>query len=452
MHKKSPPSSQHTTEKTTTITTTTTTAAATKEPTDKPYLDYLNDYVVDWKEPINLEPIKSPRFHNAGRLSPNLRPIGTPPSLVTYQNRYNLRQGSSTLPTLPSTLFTTGGVDTFGLDPPDYRYADNLNSYGRKPSPLSNHKYTSEFYRPTQTFGMNTHLNLPPLSMSTGGNRVFTSPSQRLTLVTAPHSRYPDLDRLDTFIAPGFRNEPSNLGYVPHEALTNHFVEDFIGHYIEDQLVPDILHETIHELGLEVNTRRPSPEIHRHIVDPFRIDTDKYIDDDRSKTHLYSDDWIRELGLHPRPRLPTPVSNYESHVPSRRIIEFKEAPPIRTHTAGRFHDLMPDAQKYLLTSVNQELIDFELEDLLRDLSRNVIADRSNDVPIMNDDIYYRPVVPQETRYQTPIRSRDQDNLIQRYINQTDSGTNYDENSARLLEGTMLDNLIHQYSSRDEPRY
>ena len=66
---------QHTTEKTTTITTTTTTA---KDTTEKPYLDYLNDYVVDWKEPINLEPIKSPRFSNVGRLSPRLRPYVFP--------------------------------------------------------------------------------------------------------------------------------------------------------------------------------------------------------------------------------------------------------------------------------------------------------------------------------------------------------------------------------------
>ncbi|CAF1064396.1 unnamed protein product [Adineta ricciae] len=470
-HQPPPAPAQHTTEKTTTITTTTTTA---KDATEKPYLDYLNDYVVDWKEPINLEPIKSPRFSNAGRLSPRLRPIGTPPSLVTYQNRHNLRQGSSTLPALPSTLFTTGAVDTFGLDPPDYRYADNLRSYGRKPSPLSNIKYTSEFYRPTQTFGMETHMNLPPLSMSTGGNSVFASPSHRLTLINAPHSRYRDFDRLDTFIAPGLRQEPSNLDFVPHEAFTNHYVEDFIGHCIEDQFVPDILHETINELGLEVaSAKRRSPEIHRHVVDPFRVDTDKYIDDERNRTHLYSDDWVRELGLKSRPRLPTPASDYESHAPSGRRIEFKEAPPIRTHTAPlRFHEMMPDAQNHLITTLNQELIDHELDDLLRDLSRNIIADRANDVPVLNDDIYYKPIIPQETRRETPKRLRDQgqyktienyagnnlmdticlDNLIQRYINQTDSAVDYDDTRSRLLDGTMLDNLIHHYSARDEYRY
>lgn len=90
---------------------------------------------------------------------------------------------------------------------------------------------------------------------------------------------------------------------------------------------------------------------------------------------LYSDDWVRELGLQSRPRLPTPASNYESHAPSGRRIEFKEAPPIRTHTPLRFHEMMPDAQNHLITTLNQELIDYELDDLLRDLSRNVIADR-----------------------------------------------------------------------------
>jgi len=40
---------------------------------------------------------------------------------------------------------------------------------------------------------------------------------------------------------------------VPHEAFTNHYVEDFIGTCIEDQFLPDILHETINELGHEVN-------------------------------------------------------------------------------------------------------------------------------------------------------------------------------------------------------
>lgn len=66
-----------------------------------------------------------------------------------------------------------------------------------------------------------------------------------------------------------------------------------------------------------------------------------------------------------------------------------------------------------------------------------------------------------------------DNLIQRYINQTNSAVDYDETRSRLLDGTysfifsliesqknlffafvgtMLDNLIHHYSARDEYRY
>ena len=84
----------------------------------------------------------------------------------------------------------------------------------------------------------------------------------------------------------------------------------------------------------------------------------------------------------------------------------------------------------------------------------VLCAQANDVPVLNDDVYYKPIIPQETRRETPKHFRDQgqyktiekyagnnlmdticlDNLIQRYINQTNSAVDHDETRSRLLDG------------------
>ncbi|CAF1400132.1 unnamed protein product [Adineta steineri] len=466
---------------------------------EKPYLDYLNDYVVDWKEPGNLEPIKSPRFHNAGRLSPKLRPIGTPPGLVSYKNRNDFNQAVSALPPISSSRYAPIDFDALGLNTAEYRYADNLEPYGRRPADLRHIQYSAAHYKQQQqqqqqqqpqTVG--SRINLPSLLQSQVPSAV-TLPSNQLVLINLPNARFGNYDRLDTFAGPRIVPEPTLLNFVPHEAATHRYVEEFIGHCIEDQFVPDILHETINELNHE---RQTNIEVPKYSTDTNEFDINRYIDTAReNNTHLYSDDWVRQLGLQQQLHIPSPVSNLHAIMSPKERIDYKEGPPIRADIPLRFRDMVPETQTRVLTDVNQDFIDFELHDLLRDLGRDFVAERTRNATIENESrrniyptieppviqqrqvIYEPPVVQQQQiiydpeLYNPPKRTIDQgqynstkkyaennlmdticlDNLIVRYINQTDSPLDYDEGYSRLLDGTMLDNLINQYHSRDEYR-
>jgi hypothetical protein len=107
---------------------------------------------------------------------------------------------------------------------------------------------------------------------------------------------------------------------------------------------------------------------------------------------LISDDWISESGHPQLLRIPTPASNTYPDIYTSRRIHFKEAPPMRMNTSLRFRDLMPDEQKYMLTDYNQGLVDFELNDMMRDISRHTLTDRVSLLKIylfsfVNIDLY-----------------------------------------------------------------
>jgi len=132
--------------------------------------------------------------------------------------------------------------------------------------------------------------------------------------------------------------------------------------------------------------------MHRHVVDPFFVDTDKHLDQNSKNNIQYvfrivflliisltfsliSDDWVNDLGHPQRLRIPAPVSDTYPDIYTSRRIHFKEAPPMRINPSPRFHDSMPNSQKYRLADYNQELNDPELNDTLRDISRHNFADR-----------------------------------------------------------------------------
>jgi hypothetical protein len=151
--------------------------------------------------------------------------------------------------------------------------------------------------------------------------------------------------------------------------------------------------------------------VHRHVVDPFFIDTDKYLDQNSKNNIQYvsrivflfllimsfifsliSDDWINDSGHPQRLRIPVPESDTYPDIYTTRRIHFKEAPPMRINTSPRFHDSMTNSQKYTVTDYNQELDDPELNDTLRDISRYNLSDRVSLLKIylfsfVNIDLY-----------------------------------------------------------------
>lgn len=70
---------------------------------------------------------------------------------------------------------------------------------------------------------------------------------------------------------------------------------------------------------------------------------------------LYSSDWI-----HPSEPL-----------------DFHEIVPVQSNSRLRYHNLPSDVQARLLADINQELIDYELQNMLIDLSGQTVADRVN---------------------------------------------------------------------------
>jgi len=75
---------------------------------------------------------------------------------------------------------------------------------------------------------------------------------------------------------------------------------------------------------------------------------------------LFSDDWTRELDHQRRP-----------------IPDYKEIPPLRTTNRLQYHDLPSDVQGRLLADVNQELLDFETQNMMTDLNVQGLSNRVN---------------------------------------------------------------------------
>lgn len=72
---------------------------------------------------------------------------------------------------------------------------------------------------------------------------------------------------------------------------------------------------------------------------------------------LYSDDWIREVDQH----------TTRSYSP--------DTSPRRNISRMRYHDLPLDLQGRLLAEVNQELIDYEISNMARELSDQAFEER-----------------------------------------------------------------------------
>lgn len=92
-----------------------------------------------------------------------------------------------------------------------------------------------------------------------------------------------------------------------------------------------------------------------------------------------SDDWISGIPLEERHRIRTPPRHADPNMTQLKRMGFKEAPPMRTNTPLKFNDLMPDAQTHMLTDYNQDLLHYELNDMLRDIGHNTLAKKVSSI-------------------------------------------------------------------------
>ena len=86
---------------------------------------------------------------------------------------------------------------------------------------------------------------------------------------------------------------------------------------------------------------------------------------------MFSDEWIRELDYQ---RPPIPSSNTDIHISALKPLDFREYPPVR-RTETRYHDLSSDIQGRILTDINQELIDHEINNMVTEFTGQTLTNK-----------------------------------------------------------------------------
>ena len=87
---------------------------------------------------------------------------------------------------------------------------------------------------------------------------------------------------------------------------------------------------------------------------------------------MFSDEWIRELDYQ-RPRIPS--SNIDSNLSLLKPLDFREIPPERRPRELRYNDLPSDAQRRVLADLNQELIDFEVQNMVTEITGQTLSEK-----------------------------------------------------------------------------
>lgn len=434
--------------------------------------DRFNESVTGWHQPTDLDLLPARPSYSPVRTPPKLRTLITPAGIEPYRNTLNLRQFNSPLPTLDDWHTPPAGLDTWGLDPIDYRLNQDLHLIRRYPSPLTHFGLSSRSQKQKKSY-----IVVPRLSSLTTPPQ--SKDERRPIPVYVPDPQYAYLERVRSHHSPKFQREPSNdYIYVRrNEAFADRFIEDFIGKCIEDQFIPDLLLEIIGELDREnkqLGEKSSKTEVSRYYTEINNLISQKEVDN----TQLFSDEWIRELDYQ---RPPIPSSNVDSHLSLLKPLDFREIPPVR-QTQTKFYDLSTDTQHRLLTDVNQELIDNEVRDIVTEITGQTVTNKLRNVPKMNDattDIY-RDIeneviqdIVRDTAYDVRHNEFDQvhqvqfnsiekqaqnkfldtivlDQLLRKYIKQNGSVVDVDDLS-RFLDATMLDNLTYHYQDIRDTR-
>ncbi|CAF2077202.1 unnamed protein product [Rotaria magnacalcarata] len=452
-----------------------------KQRENKPYDDHFNENVTDWQPPSDLEFLSMKQSYSPIGTPPRLRTLITPPGLEPYRNTYSLRRLNSPLPTVDDWYGPPAGLDTWGIDPTDYRLNQNLHLIRRYPSPLTHFGLGNNSQKQKKSYIVVPRLssfNTPPISRD-GAGGTFTMPPVQDTPSYIPDSQYSYLERIRSHPSTKYQREPSDYIYIRrNDAFANRFIEDFISKCIEDQFIPDILLEIISELDRENKNKTDKsikPSTDQYYTQINNLATKKEID----HSHLFSDAWIRELDYQ-RPHIPS--SNIDSNISLLKPLDFREIPYTQIQPQIRYHDLHQDDQGRVLRDISQELINQEVENMVTEITGQTVTNKLHNVPAMNDatnDIY-RDIesevvreIMRDAAYDIHNSQRGQvsqvqfnaiekqaqnklldtiflDQLIGKYIKQNGSVVDVDDLS-RFLDATILDNLIYQYEDIQDNR-
>ncbi|CAM4763104.1 unnamed protein product [Rotaria magnacalcarata] len=380
------------------------------------YSESFNENMFNWHQPTDLEPMRARRLYSPIHTPPRLRTLITPPGIEPYRNRYNLRRFTSPLPTVDNLYSPSTGLGTWGLNSADYNLTSNANLIRRYPSPLSQ-------------YGLGSGLT-----------------KQKKSYIVVPH--------LNKLLSPP---EPYDYLFVRHnEAFANRYIDDFIGRNIEDKLIPDILLEAITELDAE---QKQHDKFYRSDIHRYNAELTSRMNREELDENLLSDQWVREFDYQ---RGFVPRSNFDSNISSLRPLNAKQDTYVRTTNQLRYHDLPTNLQGDLFANMNQELIDYDNKDMFRELDNQEYSHQSHQVFTVTDnydDMYDTSQRPIDDVQYHAIENHAQsklldpillDQLIKKCIKQKGSSVDMDD-ASRLLDGTILHNLIDQYQDIDESR-
>ncbi|CAF0990634.1 unnamed protein product [Adineta ricciae] len=453
----------------------------------KPYVDRFNESVTGWHQPNDLDPVRTKPTYPSIGTPPKLRTLVTPPGTEAYRNTYNLRRFNSPLPNLHDSHTPPARLDTWGLEPVDYRANQDLRSFIRQPSSLTKYGLANTSQRQKKSY-----IVVPRLSSLTSppanGDRIdsrFSIPTNRAVASHVTDSQYRYLERIQSY-SPNYQREPPDSTYLrKNEAFANRFIDDFIDKCIADQFIPDILLEVLGELDREYKKDQDANNP-KFEADEYITELNKRVAVKGDSANLFSDEWMRELDYQ-RPEMP--LTQIDSNRPLQNRLDFRDLiSEDRQKPRSTYNDPM-------LTGIVQDVVNTEVYSMTTDITRETVADNLQYGRSMRDiyqDIESETIgeLSRETAYDTTSTEKKfvsqvqlnsiskhaqnklldtivLDQLIRKYIGQSGSVVDVDDLS-RFLDGThtylnlyiffihvilatILDNLIYQYQDITESR-
>ncbi|CAF0934366.1 unnamed protein product [Adineta steineri] len=423
-----------------------------KERQNKPYVDRFNESVTGWHQPNDLDLARMKPTYSPNGTPSKLRTLVTPPGTEPYRNAYNLRKLNDPLPSLSDAHTPANHLDTWGVDPVDYRLNQDLHSFIRQPSPLADYGLGNKSQKQKKSYIVVPRLSTlptPPVS-NDGIDSRYSLISHRVTSTHVPDSQYKYLESS----SPNYRRERSESVFMrKNQAFASHFIDDFISKYIADQLVPDLLLEVLSELDQE-NRKAVDEKTVKFEASEYITELNKRIGVKDGDTNLFSDEWIRELDYQ---RPPIPLSIINTNKPLQRKLDFRDLLAESTgYTYGGDQQMSSEIhhtttkltnETYNNTVHNDIYHDIETE-TIRELSRDTAYDAQNTEKTYVSQVQLNAI--EKNAQNKLLDTIFMDQLIVKYIRQKGSVVDVDDLS-RFLDATVIDNLIYHYQDIKDSR-
>ncbi|CAF1082251.1 unnamed protein product, partial [Didymodactylos carnosus] len=215
-----------------------------------------------------------------------------------------------------------------------------------------------------------------------------------------------------------------------HEAVSNHYINDFIGKCIEDEYIPDLLMEIISELEKDNYNRKPQAKSYKQGYDEYFAQLNNQDNYSHENGRLYSDQLITE---HINPS--QLKQNINSNLPFLSTDDLKQLDqPITNNywtnsgTGSKFSQLAPGIQAK------------ENGPVMNDIERHT---RYADNKPRNDQVQLSTMPKDAENKLLDILCMNE--LTRKYLNKNGFVADNDDQS-RFLDGTMLNVLIQKYQN------